>query len=213
MDIPYTSEAQYSHCLSVSVTQYPYTQLMCAHAHTLLLAPCSETCRLASSGKLGKDHLLEFIMLWTSFWQLTDLENNQDTISKPFQWTVGCIISFIIMWMIAHMQFADRVLCLFPWILCLKRLKPHTQETILQSCDASLTALALAGTMRNPNRLVLATSHLMRIQILRNECDLCLGKSTVNSGYLWVRFHVRACLAIFAKCWRPHSVSRSWSER
>lgn len=150
-------------------------------------------------------------MPWMSFWQLIHLENNQDTISKLFQWTVGCIISFIIMWMIAHMQFQDWLLCLFPWILSLRRIASHTQETVLQSHDAVI-AIALVGSMTNSTRNLTA-SHLMWIQILRNACDLCLGKSTVNSGYLWVGLHVRACLAIFTNCWWPHSVSRSWSER
>lgn len=150
-------------------------------------------------------------MPWMSFWQLIHLENNQDTISKLFQWTVGCIISFIIMWMIAHMQFQDWLLCLFPWILSLRRIASHTQETVLQSHDAVI-AIALVGSMTNSTRNLTA-SHLMWIQILRNAYDLCLGKSTVNSGYLWVGLHVRACLAIFTNCWWPHSVSRSWSER
>lgn len=34
MDISHISEAQYSNCLSASVTQYPYSQLMCTHTHT-----------------------------------------------------------------------------------------------------------------------------------------------------------------------------------
>lgn len=51
------------------------------------------------------------------------------------------------------------------------------------------------------------------IWTFRNPFDLCFGKSSANSGYLWVRLHVRACLAIFTNCWRPHSVSRSRPER
>lgn len=66
-----------------------------------------------------------------------------------------------------------------------------------------------SGSMRNPGRWVLTAW----ICILRKPCDLCIGKSRVNSGYLWVRLHVRACLAIFANCWRPHSVSWSRPER
>lgn len=49
---------------------------------------------------------------------------------------------------------------------------------------------------------------------LFDECaSLCFFKSRVNSGYLWIRLHVRACLAIFTKCWRPHSVSWSRPEK
>lgn len=112
MDISHMSEPQYTHCLSISVTQSPYSQHMCESTHKHLpFSPCLETCWPASTGKLGKDHLLEFIMPWISFWQRVRLENNQDTISKPFEWTVGRIISFIIMWKTVYMQFTDRVLC------------------------------------------------------------------------------------------------------
>lgn len=69
------------------------------------------------------------------------------------------------------------------------------------------------GSMRNPGRSVPKASQWVWIWILRNPCDLCFGKSRVNSGYLWVRLHVRACLAIFTNCWRPHSVSWSRPER
>lgn len=51
---------------------------------------------LENSGKIT--------MPWISFWQLEWLENNRDFISKPFQWRVGCIISFIIMWIICNLS-------------------------------------------------------------------------------------------------------------
>lgn len=52
-----------------------------------------------------------------------------------------------------------------------------------------------------------------KIWILKPSAALCFIKSRVNSGYLWIRLHVRACLAIFTKCWRPHSVSWSRPEK
>lgn len=92
----------------VSVTPHHNTilenwTLICLRHNMLIVCQTlSETCWLASSGKLGKDHLPEFTLPWISFWQLTQLENNQDTISKPFQWRVGYITSFINKWTIVY---------------------------------------------------------------------------------------------------------------
>ncbi len=72
---------------------------------------------------------------------------------------------------------------------------------------------ALAAWKKS-SRSILTTSWWVWIWILlRNPCDLCFSKSRVNSVYLWVRFLVRACLAVFANCGRPHSVSWSRPER
>lgn len=90
------SEPQYAHCLSHSLYIHTMAHTHATHilsVHRNLLA-CQLWKARESSGKIT--------MPWISFWQLIWSENNRD--SKPFQWRVGCIISFLIMWMTCNLR-------------------------------------------------------------------------------------------------------------
>lgn len=95
--------------------------------------------------------------------------------------------------------------------------KPNKTFPLTSLIDVFCHLRVISGLFPSQNRSdespVLTASTVGWIWMFQSSYDLYFGKSIVNSGYLWVRLHVRACLAIFTNCWWPHSVSWSHPER